>query len=142
MTERAYTDCPHGRVDRTHCDECLIERAAQNFETLKPGDTVTWTDETGKDTVFTAEGEPRDPLLVERESTHGDFAKNAEISQDFKRIFRTELEDVMEPEVITESLDMIALKLSRILSGKFDEPDHWRDIAGYANLVVEHLEKK
>jgi hypothetical protein len=30
---------------------------------------------------------------------------------------------------------MIALKLSRILSGKPDEQDHWDDIAGYARLA-------
>ena len=28
----------------------------------------------------------RDPLLVEREKTHGDFANNAAISQELKKI--------------------------------------------------------
>jgi len=32
---------------------------------------------------------------------------------------------------------MIALKLSRILSGQADFKDHWDDIAGYAKLASE-----
>jgi hypothetical protein len=36
-----------------------------------------------------------------------------------------------------EALDMIALKLSRILSGQANFKDHWDDIAGYAKLGSE-----
>ena len=32
---------------------------------------------------------------------------------------------------------MIALKLSRILSGQSNFKDHWDDIAGYAKLASE-----
>lgn len=34
-----------------------------------------------------------------------------------------------------ESLDMILHKCGRILSGDPNEPDHWRDIEGYARLA-------
>jgi hypothetical protein len=33
-----------------------------------------------------------------------------------------------------EALDMIAVKVSRIISGNPAEPDHWDDIMGYALL--------
>lgn len=78
----------------------------------------------------------RDPLLQEREKTHGDFARNAKISQELKTRFGNygmqEFNDVHK-----EALDMIALKLSRILSGQANFKDHWDDIAGYAKLGAE-----
>lgn len=78
-------------------------------------------------------------LTGKRNETHGNFADNALISQDLKSYFRTQGAKELSA-VQREALDMIALKLSRILSGKADEPDHWRDIAGYAWLVVQDLE--
>jgi hypothetical protein len=38
-----------------------------------------------------------------------------------------------------EALDMICSKISRILSGNPDFPDHWLDIEGYARLVNNDL---
>lgn len=38
-----------------------------------------------------------------------------------------------------ESLILIAVKIGRILTGNQDEPDHWHDIAGYAQLVENRL---
>jgi hypothetical protein len=38
-----------------------------------------------------------------------------------------------------ESLDLIATKIARILSGNPNDKDHWVDVAGYANLVVRWL---
>ena len=81
----------------------------------------------------------RDPLLREREKTHGDFRSNAAISQSLKHIFARNTTKVAEDlcPVHREALDMIALKLSRILSGQADFRDHWDDIAGYAKLASE-----
>ena len=79
----------------------------------------------------------RDPLLQEREKTHGSFETNASVSQKLKIIFRQHGQDGMDP-VYQEALDMIALKLSRILSGQQAHKDHWDDIAGYAKLAAEH----
>lgn len=90
----------------------------------------------------------RDPILTEREKTHGSFAKNAKYSQHLKNVFRN-LEGPFVGEssyrklssVHREALDMIALKLSRILSGQADFKDHWDDIAGYAKLASEACSK-
>ena len=85
--------------------------------------------------------EPRDPLLTEREKTHGWFAKNAELSQAIKDIIKKNIEfrgtSHTANAIHREALDMIALKLSRILSGQADFKDHWLDIAGYAKLGAE-----
>ena len=83
----------------------------------------------------------RDPLLQEREKTHGSFKTNAEVSQRIKLIYRDNLCGVVKPEHC-EALDMIALKLSRILSGQANHKDHWDDIAGYAKLATEACEEK
>ena len=82
----------------------------------------------------------RDPLLVERQKTHGSFTQNAEISQELKFLIRayvgTEQWAKMS-RVHREALDMIALKLSRILSGQANFKDHWADLSGYSLLAME-----
>jgi hypothetical protein len=87
---------------------------------------------------------PRDPLLVEREKTHGSFKKNADLSQAIKKIMHDPFGETVHPYVLSsvhkEALDMIALKLSRILSGQANFRDHWDDIAGYAKLGAEACE--
>jgi len=82
-------------------------------------------------------------LLAERNSTHGDFESNALISQMLKEIFHESdgWSKLTYPQ--KEALDMIALKVSRILSGNSDFADHWDDIIGYASLgrgvqLVDH----
>ena len=83
----------------------------------------------------------RDPLLVERGKTHGDFADNAAISQGLKRIIHAPAALRNFSDVQKEALDMIALKLSRILSGQANFNGHWDDIAGYAKLASEACSK-
>ena len=77
--------------------------------------------------------------LNERQGTHGDFTDNARVSQELKQLLHSNLSD--RNNVQQEAIDMICHKLSRIVCGNAYEPDHWRDIAGYATLVVERLEK-
>ncbi len=85
--------------------------------------------------------EKRDPLLQEREKTHGSFEQNASISQAIKNIYHGYGKYPTENGVHCEALDMIALKLSRILSGQANFKDHWDDIAGYAKLASEACRK-
>jgi len=81
--------------------------------------------------------EPRLPLLEERQHTHGTFEDNAIISQSFKRMFRAGPGWNTLSDIERESMDMIALKFSRILSGKSMSKQHWEDVVGYAKLVEE-----
>lgn len=76
-------------------------------------------------------------LLHARNATHGDFAQNAAISQAFKALMYTTPGWKNLSPVQRESLEMISLKLSRILSGKASVSDHWDDIAGYAKLAAD-----
>ena len=80
---------------------------------------------------------PRLPLLETREQTHGSFEANAIISQALKAHFRAAPGWARLTDVERESMDMIALKFSRILSGKSLERQHWEDVVGYAKLAEE-----
>ena len=80
-------------------------------------------------------------LLDERETTHGPFMATAAKAQQLKDAMQggknwSEMDDIQR-----EALQMIASKIARILSGNHDEIDHWRDIAGYANLAVRELKR-
>jgi hypothetical protein len=77
--------------------------------------------------------------LATRASTHGDFIENGRIMQILKADLRTGVNwDFLRPEQ-REALEMIVHKIGRILSGDPNEPDHWKDIAGYATLVYNIL---
>ncbi len=84
-----------------------------------------------------ADPQSRLPLLEAREQTHGNFEENAIISQAFKRMFRANSGWDRLADIEREALDMIALKFSRILSGKSLSKQHWEDVVGYAKLVEE-----
>jgi Domain of unknown function (DUF6378) len=78
----------------------------------------------------------RDPLLVEREKTHGDFKITADTSQQIKELLSRRCISRLPP-VQREALDMIAVKIARILSGDPNCEDHWVDLANYARLGQE-----
>jgi hypothetical protein len=90
-------------------------------------------------------GQPVDPaaLTQERKKTHGDWAMQSRTANRLKELLRREGSsnwDRMTPSQ-QEALDMIATKISRILTGDPNEPDHWNDIAGYAHLgLTGHTE--
>jgi len=76
-------------------------------------------------------------LLNERGTTHGRFEDNARHGQMLRSLFRTSPHWREMSDVQREALDMIACKLSRILSGQATHDDHWADLAGYATLARE-----
>lgn len=77
-----------------------------------------------------------DELIAERGNTHGDYADTARIAQALKTVMHGERSWQHMSDKQRESLDMIATKLSRILSGDPSTPDHWQDISGYALLPL------
>ena len=82
-----------------------------------------------------------DDTLVERGAVHGNFKDNASVAQDLKRVINTALNARMMRgqgpirNIHLEALDLIATKISRILSGDAEYSDHWHDIQGYARLA-------
>lgn len=80
-------------------------------------------------------------LLEERGKTHGDFSNVALVAQSIKwaLYFPKGCKPLQYNQ--REAIDMIASKLARIVCGNPKEPDHWRDIIGYATLVLNSLEE-
>jgi hypothetical protein len=80
--------------------------------------------------------------LTERGNTHGEFTDNAKLSQRLKVMMRRQEGWDNLTLVQREALEVTAAKIARILCGDPHEPDHWRDLAGYATLVLDRLEVK
>lgn len=87
--------------------------------------------------------------LKERGTKYGDWKNHAQISQDIQSamikgwMMRGDGQDFNElPAYMTEALTMMAQKIGRILNGDPYYDDSWRDIAGYATLVVNILEEQ
>lgn len=78
----------------------------------------------------------RDPLLVEREKSHGSFDDNALIWHRFSKVHNFDHMNVQQQLV----MNMIFLKLSRAIQQPHVK-DHWDDIAGYAKLASEACEE-
>ena len=83
-------------------------------------------------------------VLAEREAQYGTYAGQAEIAQGLKDYIRGQLEDRNRVLLAdqSEALDMIFSKIARIVNGNPDHIDSWMDIAGYAKLVANRLEKE
>lgn len=73
--------------------------------------------------------------LTERNSTHGDFHEQAALSGVIKDVMRTRANWRRLTYAQKEALEMIAVKISRILTGNPHHRDSWHDIAGYAALA-------
>ncbi len=87
----------------------------------------------------------RHPLAAEREPKNGNFANRAKLRMQLERVMRNHDDgisgapfDLLSPAKQV-ALSMYAEKISRILNGDSNDVDHWRDITGYSELVIETL---
>jgi hypothetical protein len=80
-------------------------------------------------------------ILEERAKTHGDYKTTAEIAVATKHLWSNQEGWTRLTATQVESLDMIASKVARILSGNPHAVEHWEDISGYAQLVVDNLQQ-
>lgn len=80
-------------------------------------------------------------ILNERRNQHGRLTDHARVCQAMKRAMRDSLGWELLADDMKEAADMIVHKLARTLSGNPNYIDHYRDIAGYAQLVVDRLQE-
>ena len=78
--------------------------------------------------------------LAERGKTYGNYREQTAISNKIKEAMREVLSFWDMETDQQDALEMIAVKLSRIVNGDPDYADNWADIAGYATLVKDRLE--
>ena len=82
--------------------------------------------------------------LAERGNRYGEFKGHAEVTQRLKCVVESELAlrtKFLDPDQ-QEALDMIFHKIGRIVNGDPNYADSWHDIAGYAKLVDDRLNKE
>ena len=77
--------------------------------------------------------------LAERGSTHGSYPVQAQLSQDLKDVMGESPNWDRLPPHMKETLEMVALKVSRVLTGDFNNPDNFLDLAGYSMLAYREL---
>ncbi len=77
--------------------------------------------------------------LADRAKNYGTFAEQAEISQRIKESIQDAPKYGLLSDDKKQALDMIALKIGRILNGNPEHHDSWHDIVGYAKLVADTL---
>lgn len=78
-------------------------------------------------------------ILNERGKTHGDYSVHASTTQDLKEAMQRRQGWHRLSSSQRETLEMIALKIGRILAGDPNYKDHWDDIAGYSTLISKQL---
>lgn len=81
-------------------------------------------------------------ILAERGKTHGSYADVACSAQKIKEAFRGSRNWQSLNPAHKEALEMMAMKIARVLNGNPHEPDHWNDLSGYATLGAQSVEPK
>lgn len=78
-------------------------------------------------------------IIRQRAKRYGKFKDGAEIMRDLKHVMH-EVDgwNNLSPSQ-KEALDMIQHKIGRILNGDPNYDDNWKDVAGYATLIVNEL---
>lgn len=132
-----------GHTGETYCLSSYYAGRIVEIEAL--GDIVIAyrepiTDEQDlNDCIGAPEADATEQLITERGSRYGKFKDGAEIMQELKDVMR----EVDGWHNLTpsqrEALDMIQHKIGRILNGDPNYDDSWKDIAGYATLIVNEL---
>lgn len=79
--------------------------------------------------------------LQARGQRYGSYDLVARTAQLIKRTLRRGPTWEALSDMQQESIELIATKLARIVQGDPDYADSWRDLAGYAQLVVGELER-
>ncbi len=80
-------------------------------------------------------------IVAEREKTHGDYAVTALVAKQIKDAIRGAPNWNALSARQQESLDLIASKIARIMSGDPNEPDHYIDCIGYLELALKSIQK-
>lgn len=81
-------------------------------------------------------------LLETREVTHGNYGNVAQISQAIKSVMRKGSGWEALTIECKESLELIAVKIARIVNNGCGKKDSMLDISGYAELAVRSMHEK
>ena len=77
--------------------------------------------------------------LKERGTTHGNYVDQSVLASTLLASFQSGANWRHLSPAQEQALIMMAIKISRILTGDPDHADSWHDIAGYASLVEQTI---
>jgi hypothetical protein len=77
--------------------------------------------------------------LEQRDEVYGNFEDQAMITMRLKAVIRALIKWERLACDQQEALEMICVKMARIMNGDPNYVDNWHDIAGYATLVAARL---
>lgn len=77
-------------------------------------------------------------ILIEREKAYGDFSQVAQVYSGIKEALAIDTYNNVDAR-FKAALDMIAMKMARVVCGNPNHKDTWDDIAGYATLISKEL---
>lgn len=81
-----------------------------------------------------------DDTLKARGQTYGDFTDNAAVAQEIKDAVRRSPHYNNLRPIHKEAIDVMASKISRIVTGDPEYADNWQDIQGYAKITQDRCE--
>ena len=81
-------------------------------------------------------------ILKEREETYGDFSSVVTLTDELVDLVSNKKGFREIDKEIQFALFMILHKIARAVNGDIEYIDNYRDIAGYAELIVKHLKCK
>lgn len=76
-------------------------------------------------------------IITKRQRTHGVYREQSGFSQGLKDYLKSGKNWDVLNDGQKEALEMIAVKISRVLHGDYNYRDHWDDIVGYGQLGTE-----
>ena len=87
-------------------------------------------------------GKSLNQVLAERGERYGSFYDQSVLAMCLKELIRANDNWINLAPDQKNALDNILCKVARIINGDPDYEDNWRDIAGYATLVLQRLEAR
>lgn len=85
-----------------------------------------------------------DDTLNERHARYGYYADVCETTYAIRDVVKEHIASRATVLAVDQlySIEMICVKLARMINGDPNYEDNWRDIAGYAQLIVDRLTGK
>jgi len=80
-------------------------------------------------------------ILIQRGTTYGPFSDQAALTQDIKTVMKQRAGWTRLTDSQREALELIASKIARVINGDPNYLDSWIDIAGYARLIADQIER-
>ena len=134
----------HHIAKHVGCSANYVHKLRKMMAHVQPEEPQPEPELSGAEYIREMAQDAMDALLDKRAQQYGSFMYSANVAIRLKGVMHNAIAEQdlhMAPDQLL-ALDMIAVKISRILAGNPSHLDSWVDIAGYATLVADRLKGK